>query len=476
MPDACAKWGRCRVLRGRLRRARGAERDAPSAANGASETRARVVLAAHQGALRVHVSAPRSRGPRDPRYPDRMAKLLRLAHVVCLAPVALLACGARVEPRAPRGVAPGVAPPSAVAASDSAELPDASHLRALSAKIDGSCSDLCCVPKPEWLREHGEPPSAAVVRAAWNALEGSPEPAAATVALRIVSRAARAADVPRLVALVDDERPGVSLPSERPQQAPTRCVPVSWTRATPSSEARRALGRVFGTSFATAKDYRAWALAHPDPERSFEVWSARLSRQEPPPAELVDALRATDLDLYVRVMLARCHGDARCGGLARADPRGSGEVGTTYANLLRPAEALSTTPSLSAWPVRTDRLPGHARCAPWAASPERPEDLPPRHPRARRLRVRRRLRAARTSAPGCPDGPLFSFTRGSSSRASCAVHFGRGRFGCKGLGDVEDLTTRAAKGQSASAAAGENESATRRREALVAAMRACLKG
>lgn len=121
------------------------------------------------------------------------------------------------------------------------------------------------------------------------------------------------ADVPQIARFVDDTRPGASLPHAQITQAVQRCYPVTWTATTPSSGALAALAAFYATPFETPSAYHAWSYRTPDPEHSFEVWNARLARIEPPARELVERIRATDVELFTRLMVYRCHGDDRCG-------------------------------------------------------------------------------------------------------------------------------------------------------------------
>jgi len=296
-----------------------------------------------------------------------MGKLALSLAAPSLAALSLVACvvapGSSVATPAATMAAPSSAPgpaPSAIGA-----LPDARSLAALATKLDASCTYTCCLPKPEWTRSWAKESSPAATQAARDALATTKTPTEATLALRVLSHGATTEDSAKVAAFVDDVRPGPKLPEEHLSQAWRECYPVSWKLASPSSEALRILGNIHAATFATAADYRAWTASHLDPEHSFEVWSARLSRQEPPPNELVAKLRATDPELFVTLMLDRCRGDDRCGvsvselntavktqlGVARvmrwldgSEPvpyvaSGSG-VGETYANLLRGADVI----------------------------------------------------------------------------------------------------------------------------------------
>lgn len=278
--------------------------------------------------------------------------------------ILLLACarpaqsGPGVVPAAPE---PG---PSGVVATSTGTVgdhPDAPSLAALAARIDVGCSDTCCVPHPEWIGEWGTPLSVDDLRAARSALAEASDPRSSTIGLRVVGRAADAADAPLFARYVGDERAGGSLPAVRPVQQVSRCYPVTWSPSSPSKEALHALGTLYGATFETPEKYRAWAAANPDPEASFAVWNARFDRRQPPPPELVAALRAKSAQLFVRVMAYRCNGDDRCGvapadlaqalkatlGTTRAlgwldgsEKLPDAEVGRAYANVLRSGEVL----------------------------------------------------------------------------------------------------------------------------------------
>lgn len=286
---------------------------------------------------------------------------LRLLPVLLLLACDRPAASGPNEVPASSGTAPG---PSGVATVSSAAVgvsPDARSLAALAGQIDVGCADTCCVPKLDWIGEWGPPPSPDELRAARSALTTATDAPTVTLGLRVVSHSDATSDVPMLTRYVDDERAGVPLPSVRPAQQVRRCDPVTWSPSTPSKEALRALGALYGQTFSTPASYHAWAAANPDPEASFAVWNARLGRQEPPPPQVVAALRAKSALLFVRVMASRCNGDDRCGvapadlaqaikvtlGPARAlawldgsEKLPESEVGSSYANVLRSGEVV----------------------------------------------------------------------------------------------------------------------------------------
>lgn len=242
----------------------------------------------------------------------------RLARLVGV--VMLVGCNGApaTPPPAPLARAPvsSSAPAATPSAPDSiGALPDTKAIAALSARAreSTSCSDTCCLPKLDWLGTAGPPLSDEGRRAVRAALDSLSAPADLAVALRVLSHGADADDTKLVAKYVEDTRVTTRLPDVFSRQAFHECESVTWQDASPSSEALAILGRIHATTFHSPASYRAWASRTPDPERSFEVWNARLSQREPPEKPLVDRLRATDLDLFLYVMLYRCRGDERCG-------------------------------------------------------------------------------------------------------------------------------------------------------------------
>jgi len=240
----------------------------------------------------------------------------RLRWIGLVLTLGLGACGAAPagagRPGSEPRPAPAPAPSGASEPRGGAALPDAETLTSLSRRMDASCKDSCCVPELAWVWGSGALP-AEVRRAAERSAASLRDPAPLALALRVLARGATPADAETFARFVDDERPGGSLPTVHVTQRVEECYPVVWERTSPSREALRALGEVHARRFESPAAWRAWRAATPDPERSFEVWDARLARQTPPPPALVRELAAKDAALFTRVMLHRCDRWFRCG-------------------------------------------------------------------------------------------------------------------------------------------------------------------
>lgn len=225
--------------------------------------------------------------------------------------LALGACGSPRAGGAPSGAGSTAPAPVGGGPPDGAS-PDAASLTALARRLDVGCADSCCVPKLEWVQEHGELPTDAR-RTAEAAALSLREPAPLALALRVLAHGAKPADAATFARFVDDERAGGSLPLVHVPQRAAACYPVTWERTSPSREALRALEKIHAVRFAGRAAFHAWVAATPDPERSFDVWDARLARQTPPPPALVRELAEKDAALFTRVMLHRCDRSFRCG-------------------------------------------------------------------------------------------------------------------------------------------------------------------
>lgn len=192
------------------------------------------------------------------------------------------------------------------------QRPDAATLNALLASLDPSCSDTCCVPHVEWIGDRGPAMDTKIADAARSAITTASSARDLALTLRVVSRATDERDIPRLVGFLRDTRDAGLLPLVFTSEARPSCKRVRFEPTSPSAEALRGINRIWELNLPSTADYDTWAAANPDPESSFDVWSARLAHASDKAATL-RALRSRSGLLLTRIVLAECDGDGRCG-------------------------------------------------------------------------------------------------------------------------------------------------------------------
>jgi hypothetical protein len=261
-------------------------------------------------------------------------------------------CGAASpSAAAPEGHEPE-ASGSSEAASRSAPItlsegtPTEAGLRAVAQAVTKreGCEDTCCLGDiPSFVQGAGTHKiDASHVEDLRAIVDKATDARARALALLWLAQAVDTRDIDRMAALVDSEEPAGRYPAARYGQAAMACYPVRWEPKTLGRVSLDALEIVAGTTFQNQSAFYAWRKQNPDPGRSIAYWERVLGRMLPSPPALLARLRATDEELYAKVLLAGSDGD-RYGA-------GEAEIVRAARNTLGPARILRALGQEETWP------------------------------------------------------------------------------------------------------------------------------